>query len=65
MSKKKENVQEVKAQKKWSFPTASRCPRCGSTDTKAMHTDNKIGRQYRKCQRGICRWNYSVDGKEI
>ncbi len=65
MSKKEKQNQEVKPQKKWAFPTVSKCPRCGSTDTKATHTDNNLGRQYRKCQRAICRKNYSVDGVEI
>lgn len=65
MAAKKTITETEKPQRQWSFPTASKCPRCGATDTKATHTDNKIGRQYRQCQRGICRKNYSVDGEKI
>jgi len=61
------NQQEEKNSKieKWAFPTVSRCPRCGSTDTICRHTNNKLGRQYRQCQRAICRKNYTVDGKLV
>jgi transcription elongation factor Elf1 len=61
-----DNISKViKPQKKWAFPTVSKCPRCGATETKATHTDSKLGRQYRQCQRGICRKNYSVEGTEV
>jgi hypothetical protein len=52
-------------ERKWSFGTVSKCPRCGTTDTICRRTDNKIGRQYRQCQRAICRWKYSVQGKKV
>jgi len=64
MAKKKEQIKE-KQQKKWAFPTVSKCPRCGTTETKATHTDGKNGRQYRQCQRAICRKNYSIEGELV
>lgn len=54
-----------KRQRRWSFETVSKCPRCGSTDTVVRRTDSKKGRQYRLCQRAICRYRYSVTGKRI
>ena len=68
--KQKELISEQSAvvpepQKKYSFPTVSKCPRCGTTETKATHTDGKNGRQYRQCQRAICRKNYTVEGEIV
>lgn len=48
---------------KWSFPTVSRCPRCGVTDTEATSTQGDT--QYRKCRRGTCRKAYSVKGTRV
>lgn len=59
-----EPVDEKNVRKKkntrWHFPNASQCPRCGSHDTVA--TSTKGNKQYRKCQRAICRWRYCVTG---
>jgi hypothetical protein len=51
--------------RKWSFETVSKCPRCGTTDTLAHRTDSKSGKQYRQCQRAICRRKYTVLGKKV
>jgi len=56
---------ETRGQKKWSFPTASKCPRCGITDTICRNTNIITGTQYRQCQRAICRYNYSVKGTKV
>jgi len=56
---------EAKAGNKWSFPTVSRCPRCGTTDTICRRTDNKLGRQYRICKRAVCRKTYTVFGEKV
>jgi len=56
---------ETRGQKKWSFPTVSRCQRCGSTDTICRNTNIITGTQYRQCQRAICRYNYSVKGTKV
>ena len=49
---------------RWVFPDNARvCPRCRTTDTEAYSTDTKNGRQYRRCQRAVCRWRYSVNGR--
>jgi len=45
------------------FPTKSRCPRCGTTDTVATSTQGAV--QYRRCRRGICRHKYAVRGAKI
>ncbi len=52
----------VLVRERYSFPTVSRCPRCGTTDTICRRTDSQNGRQYRQCTRAICRFNYSVNG---
>jgi len=67
MSKKKTKaqIQEEPKQKKWSFPTVSRCPRCGTTETICRRTDNKLGRQYRICKRAVCRKTYTVFGEKV
>jgi len=57
MKKKKENKNE------YAFPTKSRCPRCGGTDTRAVSTQNN--RQYRECQTPVCRYKYSITGEKI
>jgi len=51
--------------KEWSFPTVSKCPRCGTTDTRCERTDSKMGWQYRLCQRAICRHRYRVQGVKV
>ena len=52
-----------KSKEVYAFPTKSRCPRCGSTDTEATSTQDGI--QYRKCKRGICNWKYWTRGTKI
>jgi hypothetical protein len=47
----------------YSFPTKSRCPRCGALDTIARRT--KGDTQYRECQRAICRHRYAVKGTAV
>ena len=47
----------------YSFPTQSKCPRCGTTETTAYSTKGKV--QYRRCLRAICRWNYQVIGQKV
>ena len=54
-----------KKRKQWSFPTVSKCPRCGTTDTICRHTDSQNGWQYRQCQRAICRHKYTVRGTKV
>lgn len=49
-----------KKKRKYSFPTVSRCPRCGATDTIATSTQGKV--QYRRCLRAVCRHTYHVIG---
>jgi hypothetical protein len=55
--------QEQEQKPRYAFPTVSRCPRCGSTDTRAYATKGKI--QYRRCQMPVCRWTYTVIGQKI
>jgi len=52
-----------KKKKKFSFPSASRCPRCKSIKTLALSTQGNV--QYRKCQVPICRHTYKVLGTEV
>jgi hypothetical protein len=59
----KKTKTKAKRQRRWSFPTASACRRCGSTDTRAYSTQGKV--QYRKCLRAICRHRYTVIGTAI
>ena len=47
---------------RYSFPTVSRCPRCGSTNTRAYSTKKQV--QYRVCLAPICRHKYSVYGQK-
>ena len=61
-SAKNANVAE-KDGAKWSFPSVSRCPRCGATDTKALSTQRD--RQYRECTRAVCRRRFTVLGKKV
>lgn len=68
--KRKDAKEQVKAehtvepaQAEYAFPTKSRCPRCGVTDTKAVST--QAGIQYRQCQRAICRKSYAVFGSLV
>jgi len=48
---------------KWSFPTQSRCPRCGGLNTVAVSTKKNI--QYRQCRSAICLKRYPVRGKKV
>jgi len=61
----KAKAKPKKKQKQWSFPTVSKCERCGTTDTICRHTDTKNGRQHRQCQRAICRHKYTVRGTKV
>jgi len=45
----------------WSFPTRSRCPACGSVDTRADTTRGAI--QYRKCR--ACGHRYHERGSRV
>jgi len=56
-------VSEVERPVEYAFPTKSRCPRCGVSDTIAVSTAKNI--QYRKCRQGICRQTYKVVGTEL
>ena len=58
---KEEKKKETKNE--YAFPTKSRCPRCGGTDTRAVSTQNN--RQYRECQTPVCRYKYSITGEKI
>jgi len=68
---KKKTVKKKTAKKKvvqkadvvYSFPSRSRCPRCGSAGTSSYSTDKD--KQYRKCQGPLCRKNYCVIGEAI
>ena len=51
--------------RQWSFPTISRCPRCGSDNTIATRTDTKKGWQYRLCRQAVCRKSYPVKGEKV
>ena len=48
---------------RYSFPTVSKCPRCGGTQTRAVSTQGNV--QYRKCQAPVCRWRYTVIGTKV
>lgn len=47
----------------WTWPARSRCPRCGSTETRRVSDDGPT--QYRKCERTICRYSYKVQGSVL
>lgn len=57
-----ETVKKVK-KVKYAFPSVSRCPRCGVTDTAATSTQGDT--QYRQCRRAVCRKSYSVQGTVV
>ena len=63
MRKKKQQVQTTRPEPVYSFPTRSRCPRCGAPDTKATSTQGEI--QYRECIRPVCRHTFKVQGSRI
>jgi len=44
----------------YAFPTKSRCPRCGSTNTTRTSAYRDI--QYRQCRMPVCRHRFSVKG---
>lgn len=46
-----------------AFPTKSRCPRCGNTETRCVGTDGPI--QHRACSAPICRHRWKVVGQKI
>ena len=45
----------------YSFPTRSRCPRCGSSQTRALSSQEQI--QYRVCIIPTCRHHYKAAGR--
>jgi len=47
----------------FAFPTRSRCPRCGGSETRAYSTKADV--QYRECLTPICRVRYAVKGQPI
>jgi len=47
----------------YSFPTRSRCPRCGTENTRGYCTRGMV--QYRKCLAPICRCRYAVTGVKV
>jgi len=55
-----DKAKQGKKKAKWHFPNASQCPRCKTFDTVA--TSTKGNKQYRACQRGICRYRYCEIG---
>ena len=65
----KKEVKEPKEEKPkekfivYSYPSRSKCPRCGTVDTKATSTHR--GTQYRKCLGAICRHKYAVKGDPL
>ncbi len=54
---------KIRKKDSYSFPTRSRCPRCGAIETEAYRTDGKV--QYRRCRRAVCRINYQVIGTKV
>ena len=61
----KKKKRRKRRKRRWSFPTVSKCPRCGSTNTICRRTDIQNGWQYRQCRQAICRKNYPVKGEKI
>ena len=61
--KKKSSIENRKSKIRYSFPTVSKCPRCGGTQTRATSTQGKV--QYRKCLAPICGKRYNVIGTKI
>lgn len=58
-----EVFEEKQPEQAWAFPTKSRCPRCGSIQTKAYRVEGGV--QYRECQSAVCRKRYRVDGEAV
>lgn len=58
-----EATPQILDQPVYSFPTKSRCPRCGSLDTgrRSEHGDT----QYRVCRVTVCRKNFAVKGTPL
>ena len=52
-----------KKKQRYAFPTVSRCPRCGSTQTHCRSTQGKV--QYRICNHPICRKTFTIIGRRI
>lgn len=57
------NNTEKNAETVYSFPTRSRCPRCGSLDTVATGKNQDV--QYRQCRMAVCRQRYTVIGQKV
>jgi len=47
----------------YSFPSRSRCPRCGAIETIVTYTQGNV--QYRECRRAGCRQGFHVIGKKV
>lgn len=47
----------------YSFPSRSRCPRCGSTQTERYASSGRI--QRRRCRVPTCRLRYKVTGTAV
>jgi len=59
-------VKEPKADKKvFSFPSKSRCPRCGTMNTRRVGENRGGNIQYRVCTAPVCAKRYSEFGKEV
>ncbi len=61
-----QNVQTVEKDKSevvYAFPTKSKCPRCGSVNTRRTGEYGEL--QYRQCQVTVCRWKYAVHGEPV
>jgi hypothetical protein len=56
-------VKEVIEVVVYSFPTRSRCPRCGTIGTKAYCTKGR--KQHRKCMTPVCRERFVVVGIKV
>jgi len=54
---------DITADVAYAFPSKSRCPRCGTLETRQRSTKGRV--QYRQCTRAICRWRYQVFGRQI
>lgn len=54
---------KTKDAQEFSFPTKSRCPRCGGMQTNA--TTTREGKQYRTCASAVCRNRYCVAGTPV
>jgi len=47
----------------YSYPTKSRCPRCGSLQTDRLWEYEGV--QHRRCRAAICRHKYKIHGVKV